>query len=578
MATAARPADSRRRGGLLVGAAAALVAAVGPAAGQTNGGTAVQPAGAAQAPATTATPVAEAPLASGALGPLSALDVPRTARAPDASGVRLDAWLRRPATAEDGLPIADRPWRVQPFLGIEVMATNNVFQSNDARSDIVTSLTAGLNATVSTPRLFGTLNYEPTARLYSTYSSQNRIDQNGSGRLLAAIVPGSVFVDIRGAAAVVPTQGRLIPGSVQPVPSGDATQVFNLQVTPYLVHRFGSAATLQAGYSFQYSEQSDDGSSAFSRNASTDELDYTADRGFAVLRSGEDLGRLALQGTIDGTAFTGDGVYDDAHRFIAQVEGRYAILPTVAVLLEAGYENIEYGGTQPRRISGPTWSFGTRLTPDPDSIIIVRYGRRDGFNSVSLNAGIAIGARTDLFATYSERLSTSLGDAQDLLSTTTLDALGNPVDAQTGAPAIFVNPFFSVSNALFRTRTGSLTIRHTLPRDVVTLSATWQDRDPVSAAPGTVATAQTGTYATLSWARDVAPRTLAVGTVQYGRITQDNPDAGDEDVYTVSVTVVHRLTEQMAASVQAGWTRLESTTPQSGYTEAVVRAGLRRTF
>ena len=81
------------------------------------------------------------------------------------------------------------------------------------------------------------------------------MDQVGDGRLLAALVPGLFYVDVRGAASVVPTFAGFVPGSGQLVAGSDTMQTYTAQVTPFLVHRFGSAATVQAGYSFQYSSQ-----------------------------------------------------------------------------------------------------------------------------------------------------------------------------------------------------------------------------------------------------------------------------------------------------------------------------------
>ncbi|MBR0670166.1 TIGR03016 family PEP-CTERM system-associated outer membrane protein [Neoroseomonas soli] len=522
-------------------------------------------------------------LVSPALGPLAGSDRPITPR--EGRDVRLGGFgglggLGAPYAPDQAVPLLDRPWSVQPRLTLEVLATDNVFLSaNDTRSDVITSVTPGITLNVSTPRLLGTISYDPTARFYATYTNQNRVDQYGSGQLLAAVIPGSFYVDMRGSASVVPSGGGFFPGAAQPVSRGDDTQLYAFQVTPYLVHRFGSAATAQIGYSFQYSEQT--GNANIATGQPLPEFaaqDYMAHRGFAILRSGEDLGRLALQASVDGTAFVGTGIYDNAHRFLTSVEGRYSITPTIAVLLEGGYENLEYGGTAPGKIEGPIWSVGTRLTPSPDSIVILRYGRRDGFNSLSVNAGIALGGRTDLFASYNERLTSSLGDAQDLLASTTLDALGNPVDSQTGAPVLLVNPFFPVQNALFRTRTATVTLRQSWPRDIFTLSGSWQDRDPVSAAPGTVATPETGGYATFSWAHDLSPRTTTIATVQYGRIKQDIPAGTTDNYYSASAAVVHWLSETLIASVQLAWTRRDSDDPQSGYTETILRAVVRKTF
>lgn len=568
-------------------AAAALLAS--PAAGQSTGGgatvsTPAAPASAtapAVSPETGSAPSATTPvLVSPSLGSLADVDPGLTRRtaapitigtyAGSGSGLGLFEFGQVP------LSLSDRPYAIQPAIGVEVLGTNNLFQTRqDARSDIVTTIAPSIAAAVSTSRLLGSLTYTPALRLYGTYSSQNAVDQIGGGQLLVAVVPDLFYVDIRGSASVQPQNGGVIPGSAQLVEGLNTTQTFNAQITPFLIHRFGTAATAQLGYSYQYSQQ--DWASGRNQGTNLSAQSYTANRGFAILRSGEDFGRLALQGRIDGTSFIGGGVYDGAHRFVTSVEGRYAILPSVAVLAEIGYENIEYGGTNAATIEGATWSIGTRLTPGPDSIIVVRYGRHDGFNSVMLNAGVVLGARTNVYATYSEQLSTGLSQSQDLLETITFDALGNPVDSRSGAPVILVNPFLAVSSALYRTRLGTATLQYRWPRDSFTLSATWQDSEPVSSAPGDPASPQSGAYGTFGWAHEFSARTIGITTLQYGRLSQDQISSTNQDIYSVSLTLLHRLSDNLTASAQLGWTRNTAEGPL-GYTQTVLRAALRRTF
>ena len=198
-----------------------------------------------------------------------------------------------------------------------------------------------------------------------------------------------------------------------------------------------------------------------------------------MVRSGEDFGRLALQARVDGTKYVGNGIYDDSHRFITALETRYAILRSVALLGEIGYENQEYSGTSPFSISDAIWSVGLRLTPGPDSIVVIKYGRQNGFNSFYLNAGTALGGRTNLFATYRETLATTLTQAQDLLATTTVDALGNPVDSQSGAPVVLINPFLGLSDALYRIRVGTVSLA-TNGRAMSSRFPAWQSQEPIT--------------------------------------------------------------------------------------------------
>ncbi|SEP50588.1 uncharacterized protein, PEP-CTERM system associated [Rhodospirillales bacterium URHD0017] len=546
----------------------------------------------------TVTPRATPALESPALGPLSAPDVPINRPLP--GGVLPGFANTAPGLGVAGVgtpfDLGNRPYAIRPSISVEVLGTNNVFQTPVPASDIVTTIAPTLEAAIDTTRLNGTLRYTPAVNLYATYSANDGVSQVGDGRLLAAVVPGLFYVDLRGAASMVPTLAGYIPGSGQLVAGSDIMQTYTAQVTPFLVHRLGSAATVEAGYSFQYAAQNS-GSFTQSNSLSAPE-NYVANRGFAVVRSGEDFGRLALQARADGTKYAGNGIYDDAHRFITALETRYAILHSVALLGEIGYENQEYSGTNPFSISDAVWSVGLRLTPRPDSIVVVKYGHQNGFNSFYLNAGVALGGRTDLFATYRETLATTLTQAQDLLATTTVDALGNPVDSQSGAPVVLINSFLGLSDTLYRMRVGTVSLRYQWPRDVLTLSGTWQSQEPITSAINTGPLSTTvGAFATLSWAHDLTPRTTAVATAQYGHLyglsglgqsgfaqpgfAQPNfsQPSGDSDTYALAATLMHQLTEKVSGSIQVAWTNL--TYPgaaNQGYSQGVIRASLRRTF
>ncbi|HTE36799.1 MAG TPA: TIGR03016 family PEP-CTERM system-associated outer membrane protein, partial [Reyranella sp.] len=486
--------------------------------------------------------------------------------------------------------LGNRPYAIRPSIGVGVLATDNLFQSNyDRRSDIVTTVAPSIEAAVSTVRLFGSLRYTPAVRLYASNSSQNGVDQVGDGQLLAALIPGTFYLDMRGAASVLPATAGLIPGSGQVVAGSNTLQTYTTQVTPFLVHNFGSAASSQLGYSFQYSGQSGAVFNNSDLASSSATANFTAHRGFAVLRSGEDLGRLALQARVDGIWYVGDGIYDDAHNFVAGLGARYAILRSVAVLGDIGYENQQYAGTNPVSIEDAIWSVGLRLTPSPDSIVIVRYGHRNGFNSFSLNAGVAVGVRTNLFAVYSDTLGTSLTQGQNLLATTTTDALGNTVDSQSGAPVVLINSFLGLSNTLYRMRIGTVSLNHRWSRDVFTLSGSWQAQDPVTSANNTPPVSSTsGLYATFNWAHDFSPNTTGAATVQYGHASLGQngsgnanfgqTGSGDTDIYALAATLSHQLNEKLAATIQVAWTSNTSPVAGQGYTQGVIRAGLRRTF
>jgi uncharacterized protein (PEP-CTERM system associated) len=137
-------------------------------------------------------------------------------------------------------------------------------------------------------------------------------------------------------------------------------------------------------------------------------------------------------------------------------------------------------------------------------------------------------------------------------------------------------------------RIGTASLRHHWPRDVLTLSGTWQSQDPMTSANNAVSVASTrGAYATLSWGHELSPRTTGVATAQYGRVSGQlgfgqpgfgQPGQGDTDIYALSATLMHQLNDKLTGTIQVAWTNNTSSIVNQGYTQGVIRAGLRRTF
>ncbi|OYW08995.1 MAG: hypothetical protein B7Z53_03815, partial [Rhodospirillales bacterium 12-71-4] len=293
---------------------------------------------------------------------------------------------------------------------------------------------------------------------------------------------------------------------------------------------------------------------------------------------GPDFGRLALEGRLEATSYIGTGVLDDAYRRISTLQARYAILRGVAVLVEGGYEQQRYAGTPGVAIDEPIWAVGVQFTLANDGRVTLRYGRRDGVNAFSLDASVPVGGRTRLSARYGEQLTTNAQQAADLLSTTSLDRFGNPIDLQTGLPQArpFSGSLLGTQNNLARVRTASLGIVQTWPRDIFALTVTREERIPVSSAEGGTGFAQRGTSASFTWSHSLTPRTDAVAYVQYGRSSSDL--RGDGSTAAASLSLVHQLREKLTATVQVG-TSLRDYDDQDGRAvQNFILIGLRQTF
>jgi len=467
-------------------------------------------------------------------------------------------------------------WTVTPSLGITQSYNDNIFFTpRNKTDDFITNVNTGLAVAVDTARLQGGLNYSFGYNFHANETRQDGATANGAGRFLLTLLPDTFFISASGNATTQPFGSTFSPQAQTDATTGNLLRTYSFQVSPYAVQRFGGTATGFAGYVFQYVDQSATGRPPPGNAATIEELlqqrtqsfatSFSSHQGYVGARTGEDFGRLAMQGTLSGTWFDGGGLYDGAYRNLGLLETRYAILPTIAVLVELGYERQKFNTIPPTDIDGIVWAVGARLTPNPDSLIIIKYGRRDGFSSWQVNGNYAVGVRTTIFATYQETLTTSALNAADLLSTTTLDPLGNPVDAQTGAPVLpgLASQLLGAPGVLSRQKLATAGISQTWPRDTIALTATYLDSTPFA----TDATAVRQRFSVettsigLRWTRALAPVTsmsvfgsYAINTTSF----DDQPvRAGGNDFTSINagVSLVTAFTETIGAvfTYQLNW-------------------------
>jgi uncharacterized protein (PEP-CTERM system associated) len=492
-----------------------------------------------------------------------------------------------------GMPFAPEPtvigeqparsFTFVPSIAAEVLGTDNAGgASSRQRREVIMTLRPSFLLGVDAARLQGRLNYEPLLQFYGSDASNPRFRQNFNGQLLGTVVPDLLYLDVRGAAGFQTARGGFAPGPTETIDRNGLVQTTSFQISPYLLRRFGDLGTLQAGYAFQSVSQNAGGaaSSLFTPGGGRffSNQDFTAHALYAVARTGPAFGRFAFEGRLSSTDYDGTGVLDGAWRRSATVEGRYAITRAIAVLAEVGYESLRYAGTPGFRLEEPVWGAGVRLTFSPESWMTVRYRRRGGFESPAVEAVIGLGGRTRLFARYSEDLTTGAQRAADLLTTTTLDDLGNPVDALTGAPLAqpFTDNFLGAGNSLQRVRRGSVTLTQNWPRDNLSLTFTTEQQRPVSFAPGSIAFEQRGHTVNFAWARALSPETTGLVSVQYGR--RERADVGENDVYGLNLGLSTQLRPRLNGYLRYAVTSRGSDISSGRAVQNVVLVGLRQSF
>ncbi|MCO6419790.1 TIGR03016 family PEP-CTERM system-associated outer membrane protein, partial [Siccirubricoccus sp. KC 17139] len=471
-----------------------------------------------------------------------------------------------------------RAWAIEPSLGLTLTGTDNVRNTaRDRRADGYLSLSPSIVAYGDTGRFQGRLTYTPSLRLHAEDTRSNRVDHRFFGSGQATLVEDLLYLDLFGNGSVSDVQGSA--GNSAGIDGNRTVQTTVFQAAPYLVHRFGGDAVAQLGYSIRNVVQ--DGRSAFLPGSTTPYFkseETTTQEVSATIRSGENFGPLALQAHGTGTTYSGTSALAGAHRYTGGVEARYALTRWFAPLVELGYEDQRYGGTRPFAIQGLTWAVGARLTPGPDSTILLRYGRHDGFESFNLNASMLLGTRTWLSARYTDQIGTAPQLAADLLSSARTDALGNLVDGYSGGRLVapFGSGILAAQSAITRNRRGTLGVTQTWERDRLSLNLVFDERLPLSAARGTTAFAQKSLSLTFGWTRALDPETTGSAYATIGRSQREG--ASSSDFYTLRLRLNHMLTASLSGWAEYGFSYRGSDLSGGDTVQNLFIIGLRQFF
>lgn len=503
---------------------------------------------------------------------------------------------------------------IQPSLGVDLGVTDNALRiQSPRRADFFTLITPSVVVSGDTSRLKVNLAYTPQAAIYASQSSQTRVDQFFNGQALGIIVPDAVFLDVRGSITETSLTGNGLQNynTVSNYNRQNQVMTTTIAVTPYTEHRFGGWGTARLGYSFDRTLQDGNQNQAAPNNLAVLNAlnspaygyvgNLTTQRERLSYASGENFGRFNDLATVQAVQYNGSGSYRGAFRNEISNELGYALTRQVTLLGGLGYQDIRYAGSPPIRISEPSYNFGVRYSPNPDSTLTVLYGRHDGIGSISFDGQYAPTARTRLIGRYSTGLTSDLEETQNVLAASTVGSDGLVTDTVTGAP-VSSGSFFGVQNGVFKVRRLSLNALLLQDRDTFSVGLTYEDRtnlsNTISAFNTTVIPAgssSTSVYGSAAWQHELTPVLNSNVSLQYGTTnnTQQFLGAGNGTQNTFSVTAAlnRQLTETLSASVRytyvnqsggsgvnQGFQNTSSFGGNGSYTENAVLVGLRKSF
>ncbi|MDO8961388.1 MAG: TIGR03016 family PEP-CTERM system-associated outer membrane protein [Methylophilus sp.] len=481
-------------------------------------------------------------------------------------------------------PPGERAWTIVPGIGMEVTATDNargltntVGGGGKKGAELMTSITPSLLVSGATPRLRATLNFAPRLRYFLNNPRQNGIFPNLNATGRATIFQDLFFLNASASIAEYSRAGGLGGASAGRLGQQDRVQTTTYSITPELRHNFGDWGSFRAAHAYSVTNQQGQGlrnASPFapalaSGNTSTQTTD-------ASFTSGQEFGRYNFTFATNRTKFNGVGVLKNALRSSTTLDMGYALTRTVTLLAQVGHQEIRYGGTRPIRVSGMIWNAGARWTPDPDSTMTLKYGRRDGGNSISFDGSIAPTARTRLSASYSEAMSSLAEELLTGAQRNTLSPSGITIDPITGMPVILNNNFAGAQGGASRVRRVSVSAVLTQDIDIYTISLNRDERISLSGdVPGARPNSSFVT-ASLGWQREIGPGVR--GNAQFSYSTREAGPRVRQETMTFTSGLNWSLSETLTTRASYTYTRANSTLAGFGYAAHLLALGVQKNF
>jgi uncharacterized protein (PEP-CTERM system associated) len=363
-----------------------------------------------------------------------------------------------------------------------------------------------------------------------------------------------------------------------------------------LTHKFGGTGTLEAGATISYSGNNNVTPISSGNVIPSAQLglltpntrtvpnsNYTSTEEHASFATGEDFGRLSHRIAVSATQYSGQGVYQGAYRSLQTYDIGYAISRFVTALAEIGHESIHYGGVPPVRIDDLVWDVGAKVAPNGNSALTLTYGHHDGGDALTFDGHYQATARLQLYARYTDSLTTSAESIADALASVDTTTSGALFDTANGAPINITDSFFGIQSGLYRLRRMSATASLFYSRDLFSFNVSRQSQQVISSASATsTGTSNRGTYGSIAWTHDLSPDVQSNAFIQYGTYSTSASNAGAASSGNVSVVVSLALSYTLSSSLrinaQYSFSKNDSNTPGQSSTQNAFLVGVHKQF
>lgn len=401
-------------------------------------------------------------------------------REPD-GGVQMDhkvnTVLRNGALASfaAGLVVAQTAtaaeWTVNKRVTVSEVFTDNVeLERNNKQSEWITTLTP--HVSVSGKGAGAELNLNASLEANTLDGAAESVNPRVGASGKAELIEDWVYLD--GAVNILQNTVDAFSntGSDLLNRTGNTTNTYNYEISPYLSHSFGSTADVIAQYTFNHQSNSSDQVSDSDRHEIS-----------LGISSGDDFQTLIWGADVNYKDTDASNNFSSSEQTSADLTLGYQLSRQWLVRGSVGQEWNSYSSNRSEN-DGSRWSLSTTWTPSPRTTLVVGFGNRF-FGSVPSLDFTHRSKRSIFTASYSKTLTdtaTLLGE-QNAFQTT--DAFGNPIDPITGDP-LPNGTNFNLTDGLFvseRLRLGYTLVGR---RSSLNLSASWSQQDYEDSRPNEI--------------------------------------------------------------------------------------------
>jgi uncharacterized protein (PEP-CTERM system associated) len=284
-------------------------------------------------------------------------------------------------------------WKFTPGISLSERYSDNVrlVSDNQAESDWITEITPRIGVRRDGARLKAYVDYSLQGLLYANGTEDNKVRHNLNGRANAELLEDWFFLDATARLSHEPRTFGSAVGVGDGVGIGNTTSVGAYTLSPYMKHRFGSTATLEARLTVDQVFIGD--SAASNSNGTRVQLNATSGNDFQPLNWSASFSKTDRE---NRTATSSDSES-------ASLNARYALSRKFGLRAQAGMEKNNFVGASNAVRDYSYYGLGAYYTPSRWFSADALYNYSDNGNFASGSVTFEPTVRTNLNAATSRR-------------------------------------------------------------------------------------------------------------------------------------------------------------------------------